>query len=210
MSWAVTLEQNWCTYILQSYAVALLMLHMWHCRICFDAVFCTVVSSFVLFLCCSESLLHRLVTAIIHWCLSCFVLLCSVFCPFFSLCILSWLPVSGAFCVFSCACPSPSRSEHWGAHSDPSGGETSADQSPAQAGGRQRYGLRLNRIYLGRICWVSFCFMKLQAYSDRNRLRERKKVGEVANEYVEAINSISIPFPVLNTFWCGSSLDVVP
>lgn len=99
--------------------------------------------------------------SIIHWCLSCFVLLCSVFCSASSLCILSWLPVPGAFCVFSCACPSPSRSEHRGAHSDPSGGETSADQSPAQAGGRQRYGLRLNGMYLGKLCVVSFCFMKL-------------------------------------------------
>lgn len=96
----------------------------------------------------------------------CLVLFCSaplrsVFCSASSLCILSWLPVPGAFCVFSCACPSPSRSEHRGAHSDPSGGETSADQSPAQAGGRQRYGLSLNRMYLGKVCVVSFCFMKL-------------------------------------------------
>ena len=90
-------------------------------------------------------------------------LMCVLFCsallrlPSSSI-ILSGLPVPGALCVFSCACPSPSRSEHWGAHSDPSGGETSEDQSATQAGGGQRYGAGLNWVCPGNSCFFSACW----------------------------------------------------
>lgn len=94
--------------------------------------------------------------------LFCSALLCipSSFSSSCCCCILSRLPVPGAFCVFSCACPSPPRSEHRGAHSDPSGGETAEDQPPAQAGGGPRYGSRLDRmgLFLGKSC-VIFCWL---------------------------------------------------
>lgn len=79
--------------------------------------------------------------------------------PLSSSCIHSGLPIPRTFCVFSCACPSPSRSQHRGAHSDPPGGETSEDQSPAQTGGGQRYGSEQQRISLGAV-W--FHFMKTE------------------------------------------------
>ena len=91
--------------------------------------------------------------------LFCSALLCLPSSSSSSSCILSGLPVPGAFCIFSCACPSPSRSKHRGAHSDPSGGETTEDQPPAQAGGGQRYGSGLNRMCLGKSCVVSFFFV---------------------------------------------------
>lgn len=119
------------------------------------ALLMSLIFYFILVLCrviASPSCLHHSLMFVLF----CFALLClplSSSSSFF--CILSGLPVPGACCVFSCACPSPSRSEHWGAHSDPSGGETSEDQSPAQAGGGQRYGSRLNRMCLGKgLCGV--------------------------------------------------------
>lgn len=112
--------------------------------------------------------LHVIVVVVQSHCLSitslpsfidvCPVLFCSapLRLPSSSSCILSGLPIPGAFCIFSCACPSPSRSEHRGAHSDPSGGETAEDQPPAQAGGGQRYGSGLVRmgLCLGKSCVV--------------------------------------------------------
>lgn len=120
--------------VTQSYAAALFVLHTWQCvlRWCISHTSCR--SFFILFLCC-----HCFTIVSVHHSLM-FVLFCSVLLPLLSFCVLSGLPVPGVFYVFSCACPSPSRSEHWGAHSDPSGGETSEDQSATQAGGGQRYG----------------------------------------------------------------------
>lgn len=79
------------------------------------------------------------ITSFHHSLMSCFVLLCSVFPPPPSPASCLGCLYLGPFFVFSCACPSPSRSEHRGAHSNPSGRETTEDQPPAQAGGRQRY-----------------------------------------------------------------------
>lgn len=110
------------------------ILHSCCCSSCFISVFCKFIAS-------PLSVHHSLMFV-----LFCFVLLCSAplhppFC----------LPMACLYlgpCVFSCACPSPSRSEHRGAHSDPPGGETSEDQSSAQARGRQRYGSRRWSKYL--------------------------------------------------------------
>lgn len=92
---------------------------------------------------CRLLLLHHL-AAIFHWCVSrfCSALLHLFLHPASSLGCL----YLRAFCVFSCACPSPSRSEHWGAHSDPPGGEATKDQPQTPAGGGQRYGSELDRM----------------------------------------------------------------
>lgn len=91
----------------------------------------------------AESLLgHRASPSFID---VCFVLPCSILLSspsFFSLLqsVSATCTWGLFFCVFfSCACASPSRSEHRGAHPDPSGGEAPEDQPPTPAGGRQRY-----------------------------------------------------------------------
>ncbi len=125
----------YATQITVSVAVAWMQYfaHLSSLILCFILVLCRVIAS--------PSRLHH-------------SLMCVLFCsallrlPSSSSCILSGLPVPGAFCVFSCACPSPSRSKHRRAYSDPSGGETTEDQPPAQAGGGQRYGSGLNRMVL--------------------------------------------------------------
>lgn len=144
-------------YILLSYASVLLMPYTSHtvCCICLNAVFCTLVVTHSLFYSCVVQSHCFSITSFHH------SLMCVSFCsallrlPSSSFsCILSGLSIPGAFFVFSCACPSPSRSEHRGAHPDPSGGETAEDQSPAQAGGGQRYESGLNRmgLCLGKGC----------------------------------------------------------
>lgn len=157
----------WASMFL-SCAIALLMLLIWwsfafalhllsFLVLCFIFIYCKVIAS----------LSHLF---IIHWCMSCFVLLCSVFPP---------LPASslgclylGPFCVFSCACPSPSRSKHRGAHSDSSGGETAEDQSSAQTGGGPRYASGIDRMGLCGFCWLEKVEIGLFC-----RCRERKQVG---------------------------------
>lgn len=142
-----------------SCASTLLMLHMSNCLL--HLLGCSIShtccrSSFVLLLCCAESLLlHHLSPSFIDVCL---VLFCSA--PS-SLLLLLLHPVWaactwGLLFFFSCACPSPSRSEHRRTHSDPSGGETTEDQPPAQAGGGQRYGSGPDRmgLCLGKGCVV--------------------------------------------------------
>lgn len=101
---------------------------------------CAAHHFLVLFLCCAEC--HCFSMTSFHLSLMC-VLFCSAPSSSSSSCILSGLPVPVSFLfllgVFSCACAPPSRSEHRGTHSDPSGGKATEDQPPAQAGGGQRY-----------------------------------------------------------------------
>lgn len=118
------------------------VLHIYQCV----SLWCFALTPLICYYCVvAESLLgHRVSPSFIDVCC---VLPCSIL-PispsFFSLLLpppaicLGYLHL-GPFCVFSCACPSPSRSEHRGAHPDPSGGEAPEDQSPTPAGGRQRY-----------------------------------------------------------------------
>lgn len=107
-----------------------------HYRACLPVVMLSVCPHVVVWL------LHHVGPSFIHVRL---VLFCSV--PSrsgsTSSCILWGLPPCppGPLC-FSCACPSPSRREHRGAHPDPSGGEAPEDQPPPQAGGGPRYGNR--------------------------------------------------------------------
>lgn len=164
MSWAGTLERYWYMYSISFKAIPLRCLCYLYDGVCFAfasmqyfALLMSLIFYFILVLCrviASPSCLHHSLMFVLF----CFALLCLPISSSSSFCILSGLPVPGAFCVFSCACPSPSRSEHWGAHSDPSGGETSEDQSPAQAGGGQRYGSGLNRMCLGKVLCGVFLF----------------------------------------------------
>lgn len=137
------------------------------CWICLNAVFHISVVAHLLFCSCAVQS-HCFSIASLHhplmYVLFCSALLCLPSSSSSCCCILCRLPVPGAFCVFSCACPSPSRSEHWGAHSDPSGRETAEDQPQTQAGGRSRYGSMLDRMgqCLVKKCMVYVAFMKLR------------------------------------------------
>ena len=120
---------------------------------------------------------------------------------------LSGLPVPGALCVFSCACPSPSRSEHWGAHSDPSGGETTEDQSATQAGGGQRYGAGLNWVCPGVSCFY-FCLLKL-SFCDRDSNTGSGRVRRWEWRLINRVNlqqNVLFFFLVLNNFQALSEL----
>lgn len=152
------------------------------CCICLVALFCPTVTAHPLFYSCVVQS-HCFSVTSLHHSLMC-VLFCSALLRLHSSssCILSGLPVPGAFCVFSCTCPSPCRSEHRGAHSDSSGGETTEDQSPSPTGGGPRYESGLARLgqHLAKGYVFFVCFRKLK-YTV-HRYRESAKVGVGVSE----------------------------
>lgn len=165
----------------------------------------------------ADSLLrHRVSPSFIHFC---FVLPCSIF-PFSSstsfLSLL--LPVlatctRGLFCVFSCACPSPFRSKYWGAHPDPSRGETPEDQSSPPVGGRQRYAADPKTPFLARAPDASLlAFSSFRSHLRENPTDFRSLIGSewTLVSPVKLQTCPSVPVLRFPKHRCSAGLGVVP